>query len=158
MPRAGPKGMFDRLLWHADYAETQIHSVSTESARSVWEMCRVLARRLRRLFCFCGICKIGVENCQDSCYRHLLSKLCDSLIIILCGCHLTKTGMFPNSLYAIGGCWGLFFYILVTFLSIDDLSLTLLVTVYKGITSEILTLPKTLPLSTTSIAPVSNSP
>ena len=64
----------------------------------------------------------------------------------------------PNSLYAIGGCWGLSFYILVTFLSIDDLSLTLLVTVYRGITSEILTLPKTLPLSTTSIAPVSNSP
>ena len=158
MPRAGPKEMFDRLFWHADYAETQIHSVSTESARSVWEMCRVLARRLRRLFCFCGICKIGVENCQGSCYRHLLSKLCDSLIIILCGCHLTKTRMFPNSLYAIGGCWGLFFYILVTFLSIDDLSLTLLVTVYRGITSEILRLPKTLPLSTTSIAPVSNSP
>lgn len=94
---------------------TQIVTVSAESARSAWEMCRVLARRLRRLFCFCGICKIGVENCQDSCYRHLLSKLCDSLIIILCGCHLTKTGMFPNSLYAIGGCWGLSFYILVTF-------------------------------------------
>lgn len=52
VPRAGPKEMFDRLLWHADYAETQIHSVSAESARSVWEMCGVLARRIRRFFLY----------------------------------------------------------------------------------------------------------
>ena len=40
VPRAGPKGMFDRLLWHADYAETQIHSVSAESARSAWRIAK----------------------------------------------------------------------------------------------------------------------
>ncbi len=47
------------VFWHADYAEYAD--------------------------CSC-ICEICVKNCKGSCSCHLLSKLCDTLITILCGC------------------------------------------------------------------------
>ena len=47
-------------------------------------------------FRICGICEICVENCQGSSYRHLLSKLCDSLIIIQCGCPYDENRNVPQ--------------------------------------------------------------
>ena len=61
------------VFWHADYAD------------------------YADSFCICGICEICVENSQGSCSRHLLSKLCDSLMISIsvlqCGCPYGKTGI-----------------------------------------------------------------
>ena len=56
-------------------------------------------------FCICGICEICVGNCQGSSSRHLLSKLCDSLIIFQCGCPYNENRKPFNELHVFRGNW-----------------------------------------------------